>query len=239
MALCATVRHAPATASAPQSFLVYGLFQKLWHHCNIYCDSAGFVTRKQLGCGSSPRLILEIDIGELLSALVAHDKGCANVLDRPQRGKRRVVICGFAAKPSATSETGGLALSPIRFAWLARNAHGNVGCRTNTERFSMVRLRTSICSRWHLSYLFSRASRGFDRWAGSGGYELLPSCSARTFCARTPTFAPAPPRNKHMRAPVRCGRGRQNIRRFPRRTTATENHEASWQKMSDCLKHPS
>ena len=33
----------------------------------------------------------------------------------------------------------------------------------------MVRLRTSIRSRWHLSHLFSRLmSRGFDRWAGSG-----------------------------------------------------------------------
>jgi hypothetical protein len=52
--------------------------------------------------------------------------------------------------------TGGFALSPIRAAWLARNAHGNVGCRTNTERFSVVRLRTSIRSRWHLSHLFSR-----------------------------------------------------------------------------------
>jgi hypothetical protein len=32
-----------------------------------------------------PAVILEIDIGELLPAMVAHDKGRANVLDRPRR----------------------------------------------------------------------------------------------------------------------------------------------------------
>ena len=39
-----------------------------------------------------------------------------------------------------------------------------------TTGISVVRLRTSIRSRWHLSHLFSRlsVSRGFDRWAGSG-----------------------------------------------------------------------
>jgi hypothetical protein len=37
-------------------------------------------------CGRSPaRLLLEIDIGELLSVVVAHDKAGAQLLDRPER----------------------------------------------------------------------------------------------------------------------------------------------------------
>ena len=34
---------------------------------------------------SAAGLLIEINVGELLSAMVAHDKGRANVLDRPRR----------------------------------------------------------------------------------------------------------------------------------------------------------
>ena len=63
--------------------------------------------------------------------------------------------------------TGGFALSPIRAAGsTAMCAYGNVGCRTPPERYSVVRLRTSIRSRWHISNVFSRlsVSRACDRW---------------------------------------------------------------------------
>jgi hypothetical protein len=74
-----------------------------------------------------------------------------NPTDRPlsfadsQQGRRRYA-------------TGGLALSPYvpRRGAAAMCAHGNVGCRTNAEGGTVVRLRTIIRSRWHLSQLFSR-----------------------------------------------------------------------------------
>ena len=48
-------------------------------------------------------------------------------------GKRRVVICGFAAKPSGVSADG-FALSPyVPRGLQCRGARGNVGCRTNAK----------------------------------------------------------------------------------------------------------
>ena len=81
----------------------------------------------------------------------------------------RVSAPSWGREQSRRSQPGGFALSPIRAVDAMRGAHGNVGCRTNTERFSTVRLRISIRSRWHLSYLYSRASRPrlvFCEWLG-------------------------------------------------------------------------
>jgi hypothetical protein len=55
-------------------FLRLRLFQKLWQLRNIYCDSPRLVTRQQLGGRAPGRLILEINISELLSVLVADNK---------------------------------------------------------------------------------------------------------------------------------------------------------------------
>jgi hypothetical protein len=45
---------------------------------------------EQLGCRASPRPILEIDIGKLLTVAVAHDKAGVQFLDGPRR--REVTI---------------------------------------------------------------------------------------------------------------------------------------------------
>jgi hypothetical protein len=62
------------------------LAQKLRQLCDIYSNPSRFIFGEQLCCRSSPRLILEISIGELLPVLVANDKaGIVVFLDRPQR----------------------------------------------------------------------------------------------------------------------------------------------------------
>ena len=48
----------------------------------------------------------------------------------------------------------------------------------------MVRLRTSIRSRSHLSYLFSRFVGDFDRWAGSGVASMRQTRSTTAFRRR-------------------------------------------------------
>ena len=81
MAFRATVRHAPTTASAPQSLR---LFQKLWQLRNIYCDSPRRVTSEQFGGLSPPQLVLEINIRKLLPVVVPHDEAGVQFLDRPR-----------------------------------------------------------------------------------------------------------------------------------------------------------
>jgi hypothetical protein len=46
--------------------------QQLRQLGNIRRDPPGLILTEQLGCGSSPRLILEIDIGKLLPGIVFH-----------------------------------------------------------------------------------------------------------------------------------------------------------------------
>jgi hypothetical protein len=48
---------------------------------DIRRDPPRLVSGEQLGRGSSPRLILEIDVGELLAGVVLHDEGGTNILD--------------------------------------------------------------------------------------------------------------------------------------------------------------
>ena len=99
--------------------------------------------------------------------MVTHDKASLQFFDGPRW--REAASCDLRIRSKAVEKTGGFALSPIRAVDAMRGAHGNVGCRTNTERFSTVRLRISIRSRWHLSYLYSRASRPrlvFCEWLG-------------------------------------------------------------------------
>jgi hypothetical protein len=48
--------------------------QKVRKFSNIRRNPPRLITREQLGCGSSPRLILEIDVGQLLAFLVAYDE---------------------------------------------------------------------------------------------------------------------------------------------------------------------
>jgi len=99
---------------------------------------------------------------------------CDKTLRDHGGGKRRVVICGFAAKPSGGFTTGGFALSP--YVPLLGACQGTTRQRWVSDQHRsgtpMIRLRTSIRSRGHLSHLFLRfigEPRGFDSWAGSGG----------------------------------------------------------------------
>ena len=43
----------------------------------IVTNSSRLILAEQLSCGSPPRFILEIDIGELLATGVLHDEGLA------------------------------------------------------------------------------------------------------------------------------------------------------------------
>ena len=53
---------------------------------DIAGDPSRLILAEQLGCRSAPRLILEIDVSELLAVVVAHDKaGVVEFLDRPRR----------------------------------------------------------------------------------------------------------------------------------------------------------
>jgi hypothetical protein len=62
------------------------LAQKLRQLCDIYSNPSRFIFGEQLCCRSSPRLILEISIGELLPVLVANDKaGIVVFRDSPRR----------------------------------------------------------------------------------------------------------------------------------------------------------
>jgi hypothetical protein len=76
--------------------------QKIRKFSNIRCDPSRLILAEQLGCGSPTRLILEIDMGELLPGAVRHDE-CptlnvsANVLDRPRR--REAAGCLTSSKP--------------------------------------------------------------------------------------------------------------------------------------------
>jgi hypothetical protein len=46
-----------------------------------------FITGEQLSSRAPPRLILEIDIGELLPVVIADDKAGGLFLDRPRRSQ--------------------------------------------------------------------------------------------------------------------------------------------------------
>ena len=47
--------------------------------------------REQLGCGSSARLILEIDRGELLPIVIAHHEAILLLSERPRRGEAALI----------------------------------------------------------------------------------------------------------------------------------------------------
>ena len=59
--------------------------QQLWQSGKIGCDPSRLIFGEQLRRRSPPRLILEIDIGELLPGAVRHDEGATNILDGPKR----------------------------------------------------------------------------------------------------------------------------------------------------------
>jgi hypothetical protein len=79
---------------------------------DIHRDPPGLILAEQLGCGSSPRLIL-IDVSELLAAGVLHDKGrtlnvSADVFDSPRR--REAAFChGVLSHCYAESRAKGIA----------------------------------------------------------------------------------------------------------------------------------
>jgi hypothetical protein len=51
---------------------------------DIADDPSRLIPREQLGRRASPRLILEIDIGELLPVLIAHHEACSLFFDGPR-----------------------------------------------------------------------------------------------------------------------------------------------------------
>jgi hypothetical protein len=61
--------------------------QQLRQLGDIRRDPPRLILTEQLGCRSSPRLVLEINIGELLSVVIADDKTGGLFLDRPRRRK--------------------------------------------------------------------------------------------------------------------------------------------------------
>jgi hypothetical protein len=124
---------------------------------------------EQLRRRSASRLILEIDIGELLPAVVAHDKGGTNVLDSPRRREAASSHLRIRSKAVGPLANRRLCLVPTRAAATPRRSGNGWVSDQHRGETAKVRLRTSIRSRWRLSHLFSRVSRGFDRWAGSGG----------------------------------------------------------------------
>src|SRR6516164_3416224 len=82
----------------------------------------------------------------------------ASVSSTDQRGGKRRAICRLAAKPPEKRDNRRLCLVPIRAASArARYTYtATLGVGPTPERHSMVRMPTSIRSRRHLSYLFSR-----------------------------------------------------------------------------------
>jgi hypothetical protein len=84
VAFCATVRQAPATASAPQSFLGYGFFKSSGSFAFIAIRRVSSRVNS-LAAESPAGFILEIDIGERLPVVVADDKAGVQFLDRPRR----------------------------------------------------------------------------------------------------------------------------------------------------------
>jgi hypothetical protein len=71
--------------------------QQLWQPGKIGRDPSRLIPAEQLGYGSSARLILEIDIGELLPVVVTHDEARGLFLDGPQR---REAALGHSASQS-------------------------------------------------------------------------------------------------------------------------------------------
>jgi hypothetical protein len=61
------------------------LAQKLRQLCDIYSNPSRFIFGEQLCCRSSPRLFLEINIGERLAVAVTHDETGVQFFDRPGR----------------------------------------------------------------------------------------------------------------------------------------------------------
>ena len=76
--------------------------QQLWQSGKIGCDPSRLIFGEQLRRRSPPRLILEIDIGELLSRAVLHDEGGTDIFDRPWR---REATRGFSAAASFSFPT--------------------------------------------------------------------------------------------------------------------------------------
>src|SRR5689334_14859977 len=83
---------------------VSSLAQQLRQLGDVRCDAPRFIFSEQLGCGASTRLILEMDIGELLAITVAHDetgvKTCIAVgrWRQRQRGPRRPFAGGMVRR---------------------------------------------------------------------------------------------------------------------------------------------
>ena len=75
--------------------------QQLWQPGKVRCDPSRFIFAEQLRCRPPPRLILEIDVSELLLVLIAHDKTgvlllgvaetCAPSLAQRMNSKRRAL----------------------------------------------------------------------------------------------------------------------------------------------------
>ena len=82
--------------------------QKLRQLGDIDRNASRLIAREWLGRRSSSRLILEIDIGERLSVVVAHDKACGLFLDGPRRrgsggaaSRRRLPLALFPKQSQA------------------------------------------------------------------------------------------------------------------------------------------
>src|SRR6516165_9907896 len=75
--------------------------QQLWQPGKVRCDPSRFIFAEQLRRRPPPRLILEIDVSELLLVLIAHDKTgvlllgvaetCAPSLAQRMNSKRRAL----------------------------------------------------------------------------------------------------------------------------------------------------
>jgi hypothetical protein len=66
-------------------------FQKLRQLGDVHGNPSRLILAEQLGCRASSRLILVIDVGKLLSVVVAHHEADRLPLDRPKGGRRRLV----------------------------------------------------------------------------------------------------------------------------------------------------
>jgi hypothetical protein len=71
--------------------------QKLRQLRHVGRNPPRLVFREQLGSRSPAGLILEIDIGELLAVVIAHDKAGGLLLDRP--GRREAALCHWKKAP--------------------------------------------------------------------------------------------------------------------------------------------
>ena len=74
--------------------------QQLRQLRDIRRDPSRLVFAEQLSRRSPPRLILEIDIGERLSVVVAHDEVGVQFIDEPGRWEAAGCICCGAAGPA-------------------------------------------------------------------------------------------------------------------------------------------